>query len=173
VAIAAGPRWRGYVSAGDGTDVLMVILILILTIQTHKNPLFTTMLLAWSVTEVIRYPFYVLNLLGTEWYPLNWLRYNTFLVLYPLGAGSEAFLSYSTLPPLSTLPYAPRVIVALHSLIHHLPASVSQKLLSTAPGRSLLWAVARAKVSPGSKLVTWTPIQYARLVLFFVWWPGG
>jgi len=130
------------------------------------------MLLAWSVTEVIRYPFYVLSLLDTEVYALNWLRYNTFLVLYPLGAGSEAFLSFSTLPPLSSLPYVPRVISGFHSLIHRLPQSLTQSLMRTDAGRNLLWTIARANAAKSTRGITWTGIQVARLVLFFVWWPG-
>lgn len=66
--------------------------------ETHSHPLFVTMVLAWSVTECIRYSFYACNLLGLEPALLNWLRYNTFYILYPLGAGSEAFLMFSTLP---------------------------------------------------------------------------
>jgi very-long-chain (3R)-3-hydroxyacyl-CoA dehydratase len=56
------------------------------------------MLLAWSSTEVIRYLFYAFSLAGAEPPLLQWLRYTTFYVLYPLGAGSEAFLTYASLP---------------------------------------------------------------------------
>ncbi|KAH7888714.1 PTPLA-domain-containing protein [Phlebopus sp. FC_14] len=66
---------------------------------THPNPFFTTMVLAWSLTEVPRYTYYALGLAGTQaptW--LTWLRYTTFYVLYPLGAGSEAILALSTIP---------------------------------------------------------------------------
>ena len=56
------------------------------------------MVLAWSLTEVIRYSFYACALLGKEPYPLLYLRYTTFLVLYPLGASSEAFVNFATLP---------------------------------------------------------------------------
>lgn len=126
------------------------------------------MLLAWSVTEVIRYPFYVLSLLGKEVYLLDWLRYNTFLVLYPLGAGSEAFLSYSTLPPLKTLPHLTRTLSAAHALIHRVPS-----LMRSSAGRSLIWSIARATAAIKGKSVVWTNIQIARLVLFVIWWPGG
>lgn len=61
------------------------------------------MVLSWSITEVIRYEFYACNLLGSEPYPLLWLRYTTFYVLYPTGAGSEAALVFSTLPSFSNL----------------------------------------------------------------------
>ena len=52
------------------------------------------MLIAWSVTEVIRYGFFVFNLRGEVPAALTWLRYNTFYVLYPLGIGSEMALVY-------------------------------------------------------------------------------
>lgn len=135
--------------------------------QTHKNPLFATMLLAWSLTEVVRYPFYFLSLLNIDLYALNWLRYTLFLVLYPLGAGSEAFLSFSTLPPLNTLPYIPRVLESAHDLFLRLPGSFIQSHL----GRSIVWQMARTKAAlrTGGR---WTTIEVARLVLFFVWWPA-
>jgi len=66
------------------------------TVRT--NPLYTSMVFAWSATEVVRYAFYACNLLGYEPYVLLYLRYTMFYVLYPLGAFSEAFLIYATLP---------------------------------------------------------------------------
>ncbi|MCJ1317735.1 hypothetical protein MMC15_003062 [Xylographa vitiligo] len=57
------------------------------------SPFYGSMLLAWAVTEVIRYSYFAAALRGggggevPPW--LTWLRYNTFYVLYPLGIGSE------------------------------------------------------------------------------------
>jgi very-long-chain (3R)-3-hydroxyacyl-CoA dehydratase len=60
---------------------------------------YCTMVLAWSITEVIRYSYYAVNLskdgLVPKW--LVWLRYNTFYVLYPLGAGSEVIVTFLSL----------------------------------------------------------------------------
>ncbi|KDN35823.1 hypothetical protein RSAG8_11257, partial [Rhizoctonia solani AG-8 WAC10335] len=70
---------------------------------TRSNPFYATMVLAWSITEVIRYSFYACNLAGSEPRFLLWLRYTTFYVLYPLGAGSENALIFSTLPKSSPL----------------------------------------------------------------------
>ena len=72
--------------------------------QVRSNPLYTSMVLAWSTTEIVRYSFYAFNLLGKNPYALLWLRYTAFYVLYPLGAGSEAFLIYATLPSSSPIP---------------------------------------------------------------------
>lgn len=141
--------------------------------QTHAHPLFATMLLAWSVTESIRYPFYALALFDIEVYALNWLRYNTFLVLYPLGASSEAFLALSTVPPLSSLPYIHYFFAALHAICLSLPAPVLKQITHTKAGRHFLYSLARAKAAQKTHGITWSPIQVVRLVLFVIWWPGG
>ena len=53
------------------------------------------MVLSWALMEIVRY---ALRLLNTTPAALRWLRYTTFFVLYPTGAGSEAFLAALTLP---------------------------------------------------------------------------
>jgi very-long-chain (3R)-3-hydroxyacyl-CoA dehydratase len=50
------------------------------------------MVLAWSITEVVRFATYTTSLLGVKLRGLEVLRYNLFYLLYPLGAGSEAAL---------------------------------------------------------------------------------
>lgn len=64
-------------------------------------PAYASMLLAWSLTEVIRYGYFVVNLTRAAGVPrwLILLRYNTFLVLYPLGISSECWLVYSAIGP--------------------------------------------------------------------------
>lgn len=72
--------------------------------STRTNPAYATMLLAWSITEVVRYSYFVFNLSGVGVPRLwTWLRYNTFLVLYPLGVASECWLVYSAIPAASRL----------------------------------------------------------------------
>lgn len=67
--------------------------------STRHSPAYTTMLLAWSITEVIRYSYFVFSLAGAGVPKLwTWLRYNTFLVLYPLGISSECWLVYQAIP---------------------------------------------------------------------------
>ncbi|KAK6142109.1 hypothetical protein DH2020_006977 [Rehmannia glutinosa] len=55
--------------------------------------------IAWSLSEVIRYSHYALNCLGS---PPNWvtfIRYNAFIVLYPIGVfPGEMWLMYQALP---------------------------------------------------------------------------
>lgn len=58
------------------------------------------MLLAWSVTEVIRYLYFVFYAGTSFGVPrfLSWLRYNTFFMLYPLGISCECWLIYRAIP---------------------------------------------------------------------------
>ncbi|KXS19800.1 PTPLA-domain-containing protein [Gonapodya prolifera JEL478] len=68
--------------------------------EVTQYPAYTSMTLAWGVTEIIRYSFYALGLLGDGMIPswLTWMRYTTFYLLYPIGAGSEAALLWRSLP---------------------------------------------------------------------------
>lgn len=59
---------------------------------------FVTLSLAWSITEIIRYGFYLLKLTRSDVpYQLTWLRYTAFYVLYPAGLFSESYVVYLTL----------------------------------------------------------------------------
>jgi very-long-chain (3R)-3-hydroxyacyl-CoA dehydratase len=141
--------------------------------ETHSSPLFTTMLLAWSLTEVIRYTYYATSLLGIKIRALDWLRYTTFLPLYPLGAASEAFISFSTLPPLSKL--VPSWLVAkipTRYVIANLPASFRSLIIRSGWGRALLWSMAKSGVKAKAGLTReWSAVDVGRLGLFLVWWP--
>lgn len=67
--------------------------------STQHSPAYATMLLAWSFTEVVRYSYFVFSLSGVGVPKLwTWLRYNTFMVLYPLGIASECWLVYNAIP---------------------------------------------------------------------------
>ena len=66
---------------------------------TTHTPFYSSMLIAWSVTEVIRYSYFVLNLQGGVPGFVTWLRYNTFYVLYPLGISSEMMLIWKASGP--------------------------------------------------------------------------
>merc|ERR1711892_643096 len=78
----------GLVRSGVSTTAMQVfsrifllwgVLILVPEVQTEMAV--TSMLFAWSVTEVVRYSFYVANIVGFVPYPLLWCRYSFFYVL--------------------------------------------------------------------------------------------
>lgn len=67
--------------------------------QVRANTSFATMVFAWSLTEIPRY-FYFSVAAASSIVPywLTWIRYTTFLPLYPLGASSEALTLFAALP---------------------------------------------------------------------------
>lgn len=57
--------------------------------------------IAWTITECVRYSYYILQNFNLEVKPLTWLRYSTFLVLYPLGVTGELGTVYVALPAMA------------------------------------------------------------------------
>jgi len=58
---------------------------------------------AWSIAEMIRYSYYIVGLLKIKAPLLQGLRYSGFLVLYPLGIGSEVVSIIRGLPAMYKL----------------------------------------------------------------------
>jgi len=84
--------------------------IVVLVVATHARSKQGTWhaglaVLAWALVEVPRYAFYVSNLLQDSVpFPLFWLRYSLFIVLYPAGITGEWFTLRAALPALKMLP---------------------------------------------------------------------
>lgn len=67
--------------------------------ETQNHALVSSLVISWSITEIIRYSFYGMKeALGSQPSWLQWLRYSTFLLLYPIGISSEVGLIYLALP---------------------------------------------------------------------------
>lgn len=87
------------------------------------------MILSWALVEVPRYAFYVNALLsptGTEGtkYPIFWLRYSLFYVLYPTGITGECVTMYralSTSALASALPNGLAVLLITVNLMLYVP----------------------------------------------------
>jgi very-long-chain (3R)-3-hydroxyacyl-CoA dehydratase len=54
--------------------------------------------ISWALVEIPRYLFYAFHLLGSVPYPLLWLRYSLFAVLYPSGITGELWCVLAALP---------------------------------------------------------------------------
>lgn len=66
-------------------------------VRTHI--LVSSLVISWSITEIIRYSFFgTREAFGSAPSWLLWLRYSTFLLLYPTGITSEVGLIYKALP---------------------------------------------------------------------------
>jgi very-long-chain (3R)-3-hydroxyacyl-CoA dehydratase len=64
-----------------------------------SSPIYSSMLFAWSLTEVIRYGYLACKLVGFEPYPFFWVRYSSYRVLYPVGILSEMGMMFLALGP--------------------------------------------------------------------------
>nr|XP_002131038.1 very-long-chain (3R)-3-hydroxyacyl-CoA dehydratase 2-like [Ciona intestinalis] len=67
-------------------------------VQVHDKEGIPMVLIAWTITEIIRYLFYTFVLLGVTPKVMLWLRYTLFIVLYPLGVTGELLSLYYSLP---------------------------------------------------------------------------
>ncbi|KAI6782977.1 3-hydroxyacyl dehydratase [Emericellopsis cladophorae] len=65
-----------------------------------RETAYSLMLMAWNAADAVRYLYFALQT-GTGRVPsfLLWLRYNLFIVLYPIGILSEARLVYQVISP--------------------------------------------------------------------------
>ncbi|KYN05602.1 PREDICTED: very-long-chain (3R)-3-hydroxyacyl-CoA dehydratase hpo-8 [Cyphomyrmex costatus] len=60
---------------------------------------------AWSITEIIRYSYYFMNIVsGFVPYVLVWLRYTAFIILYPWGVTGELLCLYTAVKYANTNP---------------------------------------------------------------------
>lgn len=66
--------------------------------DARRGPAFTQMIVAWALSEIIRYGFYTTNLLETKSKLLKWLRYSAFTLLYPLGISGEVISIVKAMP---------------------------------------------------------------------------
>ena len=92
-----------------------------------KSFAYSSMLFAWSVTEVIRYSYFTFNLSGYSPSILTWLRYNTFFVLYPIGISSECWLIYRAVEPARTI-RSEFAWILMFSLVGYVPGMFSMLL---------------------------------------------
>jgi len=70
--------------------------------NAQVSPAYNTMLLAWTLSEIVRYAYYAMGILNVKVYALTWMRYTFFIVLYPVGVSSELAVLYAALPQVKT-----------------------------------------------------------------------
>jgi very-long-chain (3R)-3-hydroxyacyl-CoA dehydratase len=77
---------------------LQVILVHFLIIEARDSAGNAFMISAWCLVEIVRYLYLALNTIGIKTFPLLWLRYSLFYVLYPIGVYGEIKVLYDALP---------------------------------------------------------------------------
>jgi very-long-chain (3R)-3-hydroxyacyl-CoA dehydratase len=55
------------------------------------------MILAWSFVEIVRYLYLALNVIRIAPFPIVWLRYSLFYILYPIGVYGEMKVLYDSI----------------------------------------------------------------------------
>ncbi|XP_001357089.3 very-long-chain (3R)-3-hydroxyacyl-CoA dehydratase hpo-8 [Drosophila pseudoobscura] len=69
---------------------MMVVVGVVMATPTGKvSPGLPIALFAWAITEIIRYGYYALNIVKVVPHFVVFLRYTTFIVLYPIGVTGE------------------------------------------------------------------------------------
>lgn len=63
--------------------------------RVHNNKSSGLMLIVWCLGDIARYPFYILKLLNVQFYPVVWLRYSSWILLYPMGFILEGIVAYN------------------------------------------------------------------------------
>eukprot|EP01125_Pyxidicula_operculata_P019944 TRINITY_DN7262_c0_g1_i1.p1 TRINITY_DN7262_c0_g1~~TRINITY_DN7262_c0_g1_i1.p1 ORF type:complete len:203 (+),score=2.64 TRINITY_DN7262_c0_g1_i1:2-610(+) len=99
--------------------------------QLHTSSAMYLLFLCWSTIEIVRYPFYIYQILNSSFYPLVWLRYTLWIPLYPLGVFAELALLYESLQYI-VAPYHYIVMVWMASYFFVFP----QQLMYMASQRS-------------------------------------
>ncbi|KAL7247569.1 hypothetical protein ACSBR2_002479 [Camellia fascicularis] len=85
---------------GGRSHFLLAIVRRIYEVQELPSVFVT--FIAWCLIEVIRYPHYALNCVGSSPSLITYLRYTAFIVLYPLGLAGEMWLMYQALSFIKT-----------------------------------------------------------------------
>ncbi|XP_012525076.1 very-long-chain (3R)-3-hydroxyacyl-CoA dehydratase 2 [Monomorium pharaonis] len=113
-------------------------------------------LTAWSITEIIRYLYYFLNLIGIVPYALVWLRYTTFIVLYIMGVTGELLCCYAAVKYASANPYAWSYVLPNNwnftfSYLYFMIAYMLMYIPGFPPLYLHMWAQRRKVLNPGAK----------------------
>ncbi|XP_068151117.1 very-long-chain (3R)-3-hydroxyacyl-CoA dehydratase 3 [Drosophila tropicalis] len=76
------------------------ILFLMIEAETrmYTKPVVFYVFIIWSLVELVRYPYYLSQLLGRELGLLTWLRYTIWIPLYPMGIVCEGIIVLRSIP---------------------------------------------------------------------------
>ena len=100
---------------------VFVVLILHQFVASRSCVGLSMILIAWCPTEVIRYTYYVLRTLGKSDSALPpqliWLRYSSFIVLYPTGVFGELTILWSSLRQVSADPFWHPLSILIYVII--------------------------------------------------------
>jgi hypothetical protein len=101
------PLWkRWYCKVGRRAHLLLFALIVTPKHSIEHSTWLGCVLFTWTLTDIIRYPYYALNMYRVCPYWLTWLRYTSFLIQYPLNVIAETGYGIFVLFPACSQPGA-------------------------------------------------------------------
>jgi very-long-chain (3R)-3-hydroxyacyl-CoA dehydratase len=80
-----------------GRNVILFLLVAAEPTLQDKEPV-GWLFMTWSLVELVRYPYYMLNIINREISFLTWLRYTIWIPLYPTGFILEGIVMLLALP---------------------------------------------------------------------------
>lgn len=114
-------------AAQVASRLLVLVLINVFLVQGPMRPVTGHGILivsfAWSITELVRYSFYCLQLFGLQPRWLLWMRYSFFILLYPTGVTGEWLIILTPVVAhhLRLDPYFAFAIILALSYIYYFP----------------------------------------------------
>ncbi|XP_043263310.1 very-long-chain (3R)-3-hydroxyacyl-CoA dehydratase-like isoform X2 [Colletes gigas] len=91
-----GSALMSFVQVGGRAFILFSMIEAEPRMQT--KPVVFYLFLVWSTVEIVRYPYYIMQLLNIEISFLTWLRYTIWMPLYPLGFLCEGIIILRNIP---------------------------------------------------------------------------
>ncbi|KAM5192166.1 very-long-chain (3R)-3-hydroxyacyl-CoA dehydratase 4 [Mantella aurantiaca] len=83
----------------------LIILFMVITSQeeVQSKCIVCFLFFLWNLWDVIRYPYRLLLVLGTDYPALTWLNYTLWIPVYPLSLLAEVYTVYESLPYFESL----------------------------------------------------------------------
>lgn len=118
--LVPGPAMPNFLQWAGRTNMILCVIRNVAELQ-GSIPV-AILLFAWSLSEVIRYPWYTTQLFKISPHWLTWLRYTAFIPLYPVGITCEVVTMYRALPVFQQqyVKYIETFGLPLNTLLHHI-----------------------------------------------------
>jgi very-long-chain (3R)-3-hydroxyacyl-CoA dehydratase len=108
--------------------IYILILIYSILLSNLFNPIheyfetiLITLLVVWCIAEIIRYSYYIIILYHKKISVIIWLRYNAFIILYPIGVFLEFYIIYMAYKLNSFLPVKIFLVISIIVYIIYFP----------------------------------------------------
>jgi very-long-chain (3R)-3-hydroxyacyl-CoA dehydratase len=101
--------------------ILILIYSILLTnmfnpIHDYFETILITLLVVWCIAEIIRYSYYIIILYHKKFSVFIWLRYNAFIILYPIGVFLEFYIIYMAFKLNSFLPI--KIFLVISTIVY-------------------------------------------------------